>query len=94
MGLLKAQSLPDVYVPTFEMKVDNRKLDASVAKSIMEITVTENLSGPSSFSFRLNDPKLALVDEKKGPFTEGTRVEIELGFVGKTRKMIVGKSRR
>ena len=49
------------------------------------------MTGPNSFSFRLNDPKLALIDEKKGPFTEGTRVEINLGFVGKTRKMIVGE---
>jgi len=89
MGLL--QPLPDVYVPTFEMMVGNRKLETSIAKSIMQITVTEHLSGPNSFSFRLNDPKLALIDEKKGPFTEGTRVEIDLGFVGKTRKMIVGE---
>ena len=73
------------------MTVGNRKLETSIAKSIMEITVTEHLSGPSSFSFRLNDPKFALIDEKKGPFTEGTRVEINLGFVGKTRKMIVGE---
>jgi phage protein D/phage baseplate assembly protein gpV len=89
MALL--QPLPDVYVPTFEMTVGNRRLETSIAKSIMGITVTEHLSGPNSFSFRLNDPKLALIDEKKGPFTEGTRVEIDLGFVGKTRKMIVGE---
>ena len=86
-----SQSLPDVYVPTFEMTVGNRKLETSIAKSIMEIAVTEHLSGPNSFSFRLNDPKLALIDEKKGPFTEGTRIEIDLGFVGNTRKMIVGE---
>lgn len=86
-----SQPLLDVYAPTFEMTVGNRRLEASIAKSIMEITVTEHLTGPNSFSFRLNDPKLALIDEKKGPFTEGTRVEINLGFVGKTRKMIVGE---
>ena len=79
----------------------------------MEITVTEHVSGPSSFSFRLNDPKLALIDtksgssglgvsvpklslggQKSGLFTEGTRVEISLGFAGKNsrmRKMIVGE---
>ena len=91
MALLKPQSLTDVYVPTFEMTVGDRKLETSLAKSIMEITVTEHLTGPNSFSFRLNDPKLALIDEKKGPFTEGTRVEIDLGFVGNTRKMIVGE---
>jgi phage protein D/phage baseplate assembly protein gpV len=89
MALL--QSLHNIYVPTFEMMVGDRKLETFVAKSIMEITVTEHLQAPSSFSFRLNDPKLALIDERQGLFTEGTRVEINLGFVGKTRKMIVGE---
>jgi phage protein D/phage baseplate assembly protein gpV len=86
-----SQSLLDVYVPTFEMKVGKTRLESSIAKSIMEITVTEHLIGPNSFSFRLNDPKLALIDEKKGPFTEGTRVEIDMGFAGNTRKMIIGE---
>jgi phage protein D/phage baseplate assembly protein gpV len=86
-----SQSLLDVYVPTFEITVGKSKLETSIAKSIMEITVTEHSSGPNSFSFRLNDPNLALIDAKKGPFTEGTRIEIDLGFVGETRKMIVGE---
>jgi uncharacterized protein len=86
-----SHSLPDVYVPTFEMIVGKSRLETSIAKSIMEITVTEHSAPPHSFSFRLNDPELALIDEKKGPFTEGTRVEINLGFVGKTRKMIIGE---
>jgi phage protein D/phage baseplate assembly protein gpV len=89
--MVPSQSLLDAYVPTFEIAVGTSKLEASVAKSVMEITVTEHSSGPNSFSFRLNDPDLALIDEKKGPFTEGTRIEIDLGFVGKTRKMIVGE---
>jgi phage protein D/phage baseplate assembly protein gpV len=89
--MVSSQSLLDVYVPAFEIKVGGRKLESSIAKSIMEITVTEHLSGPSSFSFRLNDPKFELIDEETGPFTEGTRIEIHLGFVGKTRKMIVGE---
>ena len=86
-----SESLLDVYVPTFEMKVGKLRLESSIAKSIMEITVTEHLNGPNSFSFRLNDPKLALIDEKKGPFTEGKRVEIDMGFVNNTRKMIIGE---
>jgi phage protein D/phage baseplate assembly protein gpV len=89
--MVSSQSLLDVYVPAFEIKVGGRKLESSIAKSIMEISVTEHLSGPSSFSFRLNDPEFELIDEETGPFTEGTRIEIHLGFVGKTRKMIVGE---
>lgn len=89
--MVSSQSLFDVYVPTFEIKVGGSKLESSIAKNIMEITVTEYLSGPSSFSFRLNDSKFELINEETGPFTEGTRVEIHLGFVGNTRKMIVGE---
>jgi uncharacterized protein involved in type VI secretion and phage assembly len=89
--MVPSQSLIDVYVPTFEIKVGNHKLETSIAKSIMAINVTEHSSGASSFSFQLNDPSLALIDEKKGPFTEGTRIEIDLGFVGNTRKMIIGE---
>jgi phage protein D/phage baseplate assembly protein gpV len=89
--MVPSQSLLNVFVPTFEITVGKSKLETSIAKSIMEITVTEHLSGPNSFSFRLNDPDLTLIDEEKGPFTEGTRIEIDLGFVGNTRKMIVGE---
>ena len=89
--MVLSQSLLDVYVPTFEIKVGSRKLETSISKSIMAISVTEHSSGASSFSFQLNDPNLALIDEKKGPFTEGTRIEIGLGFVDKTRKMIIGE---
>ena len=35
-----SQSLPEVYVPTFEMTVGNRRLESSLAKSIMDVTVT------------------------------------------------------
>ena len=73
--MVSSQSLFDVYVPTFEMKVGGSKLESSIAKSIMEITVTEYLSGPSSFSFRLSDSKFGLINEETGPFTEGTRIE-------------------
>jgi phage protein D len=85
------QLLPDIYVPTFDMTVAGKKLPVSIAKSILEITVNESLSLPGHFSFRLNDPKLAYIDEEQGLFTEGTRVEISIGFVGNTRRMIVGE---
>lgn len=92
------QLLPDIYVPTFEMKVEGDTLKPEIAKTILEITITEYLSGSSSFSFRLNDPKLEFIQKKDGLFNEGKKVEISIGYVGsksnnapKTRKMIVGK---
>jgi uncharacterized protein len=85
------QLLPDVYVPTFEMLVDGAPLNTLVAKSILDISVTEHLSAPSDFSFSLNDPNLTFINKDDGLFTEGKRVEISLGFIGNTRRMMVGQ---
>jgi phage protein D len=81
----------DIYVPTFEMKVGDAPIDQETAMSITEISVILHLNGPSQFSFTLNDPKLGFIDSQSGKFTEGTQVEISLGFVGNTRSMIVGE---
>lgn len=83
--------LPDIYVPTFEMKVQDKPLSARDAKSILEISVTEHLNPPSEFSFRVNDPKLKFINKENGLFTEGTKVEISIGYVGSTRSMITGE---
>ncbi len=85
------QLLPDIFVPTFEIKVDGSPLKEDVAKSVLEVSVTEHLGPPSQFSFRLNDPKMDFVKQQSGLFTEGKRVEISIGYVGKTRAMIVGE---
>lgn len=84
--------LPDIFVPTFDLTVGSGgPLSDRILKSIMDISVTEHTGPPSRFSFRLNDPKLVFVNRVDGRFTEGTRVEISLGFVGQTRRMIVGE---
>jgi uncharacterized protein len=84
--------LADIYVPTFEMTVDYLPLPIPIARQVMNITVQQNLAPPNSFRFTLNDPKLALIDSATGIFTEGTRIEISMGFVGKTIKsLIVGE---
>jgi phage protein D len=89
MPLIKL--LPDIFVPTFEMKVKDKPLDQLSAKSITEISVSLQLNPPSQFSFTLNDVKLGFIDAQTGTFTEGTKVEISLGFVGNTKSMIVGE---
>jgi phage protein D len=85
------QLLPDIYVPTFDMKVERRALNPAIAKTILDISVTEHLSPPSQFQFQLNDPQLELIKPEDGLFKEGTRVEISLGFVGNTRRMMDGE---
>ena len=85
------QLLPDVYVPTFEMSVNGVPLPMPIAKLVMAITVTQYLDPPNAFQFQLNDPKLMLADPITGVFTEGGRIEASIGFVGNTKKMIVGE---
>ena len=86
-----SQLLPGIYVPTFEVRVDRTPLELPIAKTILEVSVTETLNQPSSFSFRLNDPTLAFISREDGRFTEGRRVEISLGYVGNTKKLVVGE---
>jgi phage protein D len=57
----------------------------------MDISVTLQLDPPNQFSFRINDPTLALIDREQGIFAEGSRIEISLGYVGNTQKIIVGE---
>jgi len=85
------QLLPDIYVPTFTMTVGGVPLPAPLAKTVMEISVTQLPDLPDSFHFRLNDPTLKLIDAQTGIFTEGARVEISMGFVGNTKTLIVGE---
>lgn len=86
-----SKPLPDSYVPAFKMVVDNKPLEPDIAKTILEVSVTEQLNPPSQFSFRLNDPKLKFIKKEDGRFTEGKRVEISIGYIGNTKKMIVGE---
>ena len=85
------QVLPNIYVPTFDMAVNYAPLPMPIAKLVISISVTQHLDPPNSFKFRLNDPKLILADPQTGLFTEGTRVDISIGFVGNTKKLIVGE---
>lgn len=82
---------PEIYVPAFEIKVAGIPLEPTVAKTILEISVTEHMTPPSEFSFRLNDPTLKFINKTSGQFVEGTRVEIAIGYVGQTAPMIVGE---
>ena len=88
---LSLQLLPDIFVPTFAMKVDRKPLDTQTAMLVSEINVSKSLDAPNSFSFRINDPTMALIDRQKGRFTEGTMVEIAMGYVGNTKVLITGE---
>ena len=50
-----SQLLPDIYVPTFEMQINGTPLELNIAKTILDVSVTEVSNQSSSFSFQLND---------------------------------------
>jgi phage protein D len=91
MPSLGVQLIPDIYVPTFDMKVDGVPLDPQIARQVMEISVSQTLDPPMAFQFRLNDPMFTLIDPDDGIFTEGTMIEISMGSVGNTKKLVTGR---
>src|SRR5262245_40077349 len=83
--------LPDIFVPTFALSVNHVPLPPPIAKQIVNLSVTQHLNPPNSFSFGLNDPTLSLVAVSGGLFTEGSRIDLSLGFVDNTKQLIVGE---
>ena len=86
-----SQLLPDIYVPTFEIVVNGLPLSPLFARKIIQVSVTESLEPPNQFSFQLHAPTLELIDIQDGALTEGSRVELHIGYVGNTQKMITGE---
>ena len=83
--------LPEIYVPAFELTVDHVPLPPEILRSVVEITVTERLDPPAQFGFRFFDPAMMLIDPAAGLITEGSYVEIKMGYVDATMKMITGE---
>jgi len=82
--------MPDIFAPTFELKVNGSPLEIETQKSILEVSFTEKANWPSSFSLRMNDPKLKFIGKDDGALREGVTVELSLGYVGNVTKMISG----
>jgi len=84
---------PDIYVPTFQIKVGGTALDPETAKRIQSITVNQRSGSPDHFSLHVHDPGLKLINASGGRFVEGQDVEISIGYVGKEQltRLIQGK---
>lgn len=72
------------YVPRFEVEIDNSKLTEEIAKSIMDVSVTEKVDAGASFSFTVNDEfdlktqKFTWLDHKI--FNVGNTVTVKMGY--------------
>jgi phage protein D/phage baseplate assembly protein gpV len=91
MSTRPTERLPDVYAPALSISVDGRPLEPAIAQRILRLSVNEHLSLPGDFSLDLYDPTLELVDADRGRLTEGAMVELSLGYVGRTRKLMTGR---
>ena len=86
--------LPDIWVPTFEIKIDEKSLPGEIAKLIQQVEIRQDLGKPDYFKFQLSDlntiqlksPKLKLI-EKGELLTEGKKITIGMGYLGKTEKI-------
>jgi phage protein D/phage baseplate assembly protein gpV len=86
-----ARRLPEIYVPSFAVKVAGSPLPESIARSITRVSVTEQQDPPSHFSLQFYDPGLELIEAADGLFVEGAKVEVSLGYVGDVRPMFKGR---
>lgn len=83
--------MPEIFAPAFTIRVNGSSLKGEVAKSILEVSVTQVMDQAASFRFQLNDPKLALIAKDNGLLKEGLPVEIDMGYVGNTAKLFAGE---
>ena len=47
--------------------------------------MTESQDPPNQFGLQLFDPELKLVATATGPFAEGAKIEVRLGYIGNLR---------
>jgi hypothetical protein len=88
------------YAPSFVLLVEGTELRHGVTVDVLSISVTETSDRADTFAFSLRDrhpqparfaggTKLKWLDD--GLFDEFNAVEIELGYVGNLRKVMVGE---
>src|SRR4051812_47220269 len=75
--------------PDFAVHLDGQKLQGEEAAAILGIRVYQTRSGASAFEVVVSDPELKW--QAKPTFTECKEVKIELGPVGKLKKVFEGE---
>ncbi|MCX7747992.1 MAG: hypothetical protein N2645_14075 [Clostridia bacterium] len=76
---------------TIKLKVNSVEVPEDITNKLFEATVTEQLNPPAGFSLVFFDPGLTLVDHQKSCFTEGSIVEISLGYGNEIQRIIKGE---
>ena len=85
MSLAKlSASTSNFYVPRFEIEIENNKLPGEMAKSILDVSMTESLDVGASFTFTVNDEfdlktrEFKWLDHKL--FSVGSAALVKMGY--------------
>lgn len=86
------------YAPYYKVQVEGRKLPDDVVNDVLQLIYKDKVDDLDNFQITLNnwdaqeqrfkyEPALP---QYKGLFDPGQRIEIELGYVGNLRKVLIG----
>jgi phage protein D len=84
----------DFYVPAFELKVGQERLERSVIHDITQVSYKDNIKEIDSFEITLSNWDSRTRDFKysdKETFNPGKKLELWMGYFGKLRLMLTGE---
>jgi phage protein D/phage baseplate assembly protein gpV len=79
---LPPESSQAILVPEIRISVDGGPLPPFAHDRVTRASITRRMDPPDHFSLELIDPELDLVTPPAGPFQEGAKLAIDLGFHG------------
>lgn len=84
----------DFYVPAFEVKVADRRIERDVIHDITQVTYRDNIKEIDSFDITISNWDAKTRDFKYSDsdlFNPGKKVELWMGYFGKLRLMLTGR---
>lgn len=79
----------DIFVPTFLVKINGKRLPQEMAADMMSISVEEHIECPTLFTLTFSDRERKWI--QSGDFSEGTAVAVELGYLNETASLFDGE---
>lgn len=89
-----SKSVLNFYAPRFEVEIENQRLTANIAKTIIDVTVEEKLDEGASFRLTVHDEfdmttqKFKWLDHAL--FNVGNKITIKIGYANNLYNMVIG----